>query len=326
LKSLFITPVVLGLALAQSPSEYLGMVLGQTATFRGEWVRWDGADSMRAATVDTESVADTFTYNTYEALGVWTAHHMRGDTNADTSYIDTFYNNPPWLMGKARLFGNIVVEARYARTPFVVGDKWSVGTEGKYTDDFDGDGLRDTVEIRADTMFVEDTETVTVPAGSFQTYRLRRDLTASGFYMSSPMVDSVTVDITAWLWWSPGNWLAKDTSHNDMVIYIFGTPYPITKDSWRELVTLEGVDEGTSARPVRLLSATVSRGVFVLSRPESGLLEVSVYDPAGRLAMRASTHKGSRMTLNAKTLAPGVYFLRASLEGREVMAEKVIKK
>jgi len=64
----------------------------------------------------------------------------------------------------------------------------------------------------------------------------------------------------------------------------------------------------------------------VLSRPESGLLEVSVYDPAGRLAMRASTHKGSRMTLNAETLAPGVYFLRASLEGREVMAEKVIKK
>lgn len=326
MKRLLITAAVLGLAWAQSPSEYLGMVLGQTATFQGGWVRWDGADSMNAATVDTESVADTFTYNTYEALGVWTAHHMTGDTIADTSYVDTFYNDPPWLVGRAHMFGDIVVDAYYARTPFVIGDKWSVGTEGKYTEDLDGDGMPDTVEIRADTFFVEDTETIIVPAGSFQTYRLRREMVAAAIYMSIPMVDSVNISVTVHLWCSPGNWMVKDTSHNDMVIYIFGTPYPVTEDDWRELVTLQAVDEKSSAKPVALISTNISRGIFLLSRPESGLLEVSLYDPAGRLSMKVSTDKGSRMMVNAGTLTPGVYFLMASLDGRGVISEKVVKR
>jgi len=326
LKRLLIAATALGMAWAQSPSEYLGMVLGQTATLRGGWVRWDGADSLDAATVDTESVASIFNYNGYDALGVWTAHHMTGDTFADTSYVDTFYNDPPWLMGRAHLFGDITVDARYARTPFVVGDKWSTGIEGKYTGDLDGDGFLDTIEVRADTFFVEDTQTVIVPAGTFQTYRLRRDMAATAIYMSLPMVDSVNIGVVAYIWWSPGNWLVKDTSHTDVVIYIFGTPYPITEDSWRELVTLQAVEEWASARPVSLISANVSRGVFVLSRPESGLLEVSLYDPAGRLSVKASADKGSRMILNAETLTPGVYFLRASLDGKEVMTEKVIKR
>jgi len=326
MKRLLITATAMGLAWAQSPSEYLGMELGQTATFQGGWVRWDGADSMDAVTVDTESVADTFQYSGYGALGVWTANHMTGDTIADTSYVDTFYNDPPWLMGRAHLFGNITVDAYYAKTPFVIGDKWSTGTEGKYTEDLDGDAIPDTVEIMADTFFVEDTETVIVPAGSFQTYRLRREMLADAFYMSSPMVDSAIIDVTARIWWSPGNWMVKDTSHNDMVIYIFGTPYPVTEDDWRELVTLQAVEERASAKPVGLISASVSRGIFLLSRPESGLLEVSVYDPAGRLAMKTSTDKGSRMMVNTGALTPGVYFLRASLDGREVMAEKVVKK
>ncbi len=326
MKRYLITVVVLGLAWAQSPSEYLGMVFGQTATFQGGWVRWDGADSMDAATVDTESVADTFQYSGYAALGVWTARHMTGDTIADTSYVDTFYNDPPWLRGRAHLFGDIVVDAYYARTPFVVGDKWSTGVEGKYTTDLDGDYMPDSIEILADTLFVEDTQTVIVPAGSFQTYRLRREMFADAFYMSSPMVDSATIDVTAYLWWSPGNWMVKDTSHSDLVIYIFGTPYPLTEDDWRVLVTLQAVEERASAKPVSLVSANVSRDVFLLSRPETGLLEVSVYDPAGRLAMKRSSDKGLRMIVNTWNLTPGVYFMRASLDGREVLAEKVVKK
>jgi hypothetical protein len=326
LKRLLITAVVLGLAWAQSPSEYLGMVLGQTATFQGGWVRWDGSDSMNAVTVDTESVADTFLYNTYDALGVWTAHHMTGDTIADTSYVDTFFNDASWLRGRFHITDTVVRDAYYARTPFVIGDKWSAGTQGKYVDDLDGDGMPDTMEIRADTFFVEDSETIIVPAGSFQTYRLRRDMVGAAIYLSSPMVDSVNINITAHLWWSPGNWMVKDTSHSDIVITIFGTPYPITEDDWRELFTLQAVEERASVKPVDLVSASVSRGIFLLSRPESGLLEVSVYDPAGRLALKTSTDKGSRMMVNTGALTPGVYFLRASLDGREVMAEKVVKR
>ncbi len=326
MKRFLITLATLGFAWAQSPSEYLGMEFGQTATFHGGWVQWDGSDSIKAATVDTESVADTFQYSGYPALGVWTATHMTGDTIADTSYVDTFYNDPPWLRGRAHLFVDNVVDAYYARTPFVIGDKWSLGTEGKYANDFDGDGLPDSIEIKADTFFVEDTETVNVPAGTFQSYRLRRESSAFVFYFSLPMVDSATMTGTSYIWWSPGNWGVKDTSHNEIVVYIFGTPYPITQDDWRELITLEAVEERASLKPVSLVSASVSRGIFLLSRPESGLLEVSVYDPAGRLAMKTSTDKGSRMVVNTGAMTPGVYFLRARLDGREVMAEKVVKR
>ncbi|MGB9590729.1 MAG: hypothetical protein ACPL68_07575, partial [Candidatus Hydrothermia bacterium] len=296
-----------------------------TATFRGRWVQWDGVDSIKTTTVDTESVADTFQYNGHSALGVWTAHHMTGDSVSDTSYVDTFYNNAPWLMGRLHM-GDSVVDAYLARTPFTIGDKWSLGTEGKYTDDFDGDGSPDSILVRVDTIFVEDTETVIVPAGSFQAYRLRREASALVFYSSLPMVDSATLTGTTYFWWSPGNWGVKDTSHNETVVYIFGTPYTITEDEWRELTSLVGVEEVGRQKPVSLISSSVSPDKFLLSRPESGLLEVSMYDPAGRLAMRCSSDKGSRMILDASALRPGVYFMRARLDGTEVMAEKVVKR
>ncbi|MEO0141641.1 MAG: T9SS type A sorting domain-containing protein [candidate division WOR-3 bacterium] len=326
MKRLMIAAVALGLAYAQSPSEYLGIVLGQTAAFQGGWVQWDGTDSVNATTVDTESVANTFNYNGYEALSVWTAKHMTGDTALDTSYVDTFYNDPPWLRERLHITENNVVDAYIFRTPFVIGDKWSLGTEGKYTNDFDGDGQPDSILIRADTIFVEDTDTITVPAGTFYTYRLRREASALVFYFSLPMVDSATMTGKTHLWWSPGNWGVKDTSHNEIVVYVFGTPYTVTQDEWRELTSLVGVEESNRNKSVRLISPSVSPGMFWLARPERGLLEVSLYDPSGRLAMRVTSDGGTEMAVNAEALSPGVYFMRARLDGTAVLKEKIVKK
>jgi len=229
-------------------------------------------------------------------------------------------------MKRAHITDTIVRNESYMKVPFSPGSNWSDGLEGTYRDDFDGDGGMDLFELRSEKYFVEDTETVNVPAGTFSTWRLRWEVDAAITESSIPIVDSVVIEVTGYKWWSLGDCIVKDTSHRVATVFIFGNP--VLDESWegRQLVSLTGVDEGQAPEAtVGLISANPVRGPLLVSRPAQGRLVLALYDPAGRLALIAQSEGGTEMAIDLGDLAPGVYIARAFLDSRLALAGKIVR-
>ncbi len=273
---------MLWLILGQLPSEYLGIEVGKLAVFEGGWVYQDQYQTKQVSVVDTDRVVSSFDYNGNLAFEIYSVEVGTGDSNYTDASTDTVWNDPPFLMAKVYIGPNSKTDASVYKTPFTVGDKWSLGTEGWYYDDFDGDGQPDSLIVRADTMEVVAEETITVPAGTFQCFKLKETLYAVETKSSYGfMIDSVVISAWAYYWWSPGNYLVKDTVHQDVTVYMFGTPYPGTYDAHYELTALTDVKEAPAESAPKLLTP-VAKGVLTLQLPEGSPLVAVIYDPAGR--------------------------------------------
>jgi len=315
------------MAVVQTPSGYLGIWPGKEAVFTGVWFHdsyLGGSDS--ASVLDTMSVTDTFTYNGHEAFRILTVRHSSGDTIIDTTFTDSVWNDAPWLMARGRVSDTISRDVFHMRTPFTKGDSWSTGIEGTYRDNFDGYAGLDLMEIRSEIVTVEDSEVVSVPAGSFFTWRLRKETKGCITEPSNPILDSVLFERLLITWWSPGNCVVKDTTHTLATAFILGNP--VADETWeqREMISITGIDEGRpSPGTVKLLSSNLAGSFLRLSRPPVGALEACLYDPSGRLVLSASSQGGSELSIDLGNLEPGVYFLRASLDSRPALSARIVR-
>jgi len=314
-------------AIAQTPNVYLGITVGKEAVFTGRWRHESytgGTDTARFQ--DTMRVTETFTYNGHEAFKILNKRHTTAGTNIDTTFTDSAWNNAPWLMARGRVSDTISRDVFHMRTPFTKGDSWSTGIEGTYRDNFDGYAGNDLLEIRSEIVTVEDSEVVSVPAGTFFTWRLKKDTRVCIKQCSNPVLDSVVAQRVTYMWWSPGNCVVKDTAYTLAVAFVLGNPFPDNTYEKRELISLVGADEATAPQAsVRFLSSNPAGSFLRLSRPTVGALEACLYDPSGRLVLSASSVAGWELSLDLGGLAPGVYFLRASLDSRLALTARVIR-
>ncbi len=318
---------LIGILLAQSPSEYLGITVGKMAVYAGRWRHnkyTGGTDTARM--VDTMRVTETFTYNGHEAFRILNIRHTTAGATIDTVFTDSAWNDVPWLMARGRVSDTISRDVFHMKTPFTKGSSWSTGIEGNYRDDFDGYPGLDYMEIRSEIVTVEDSEIVNVPAGTFFAWRLKKDTRLCLTQCSNPVLDSVVVQRITYTWWSPGNCVVKDTFATIATAYVMGNPFLDETYESRVLTFLSGVDETPrSSGLVRLLSPNPTPGPVVLSRPNAGILYVEIYDPAGRLVLSGSGNDGSEMALDIGGLPGGTYFLRAVLDYRTALFARIVK-
>ncbi|MGC8894872.1 MAG: hypothetical protein ACP5QG_08525 [candidate division WOR-3 bacterium] len=318
---------LIGILFVQTPSQYLGITVGKTAVYSGRYKHnsyTGGTDTARM--MDTMRVTETFTYNGHEAFRIFNVRHTTAGTNIDTAFTDSAWNDPPWLMARGRVSDTISRDVFHMRTPFTKGDSWSTGIEGNYRDNFDGYPGLDLMEIRSEIVTVEDSEIVSVPAGTFFTWRLKKDTRVCIKQCSNPVLDSVLAQRITYMWWSPGNCVVKDTTATIATAYVLGNPMLDETYESRSLTYISGVDEASrSEGPVKLLSPNPTWGFIVLSRPPAGMLCVEIYDPAGKLTLSGSVSDGSEMALDISAFPVGVYFLKASLDSRPALFARVIK-
>lgn len=316
------------MAVVQTPSSYLGIWPGKEAVFTGAWRHesyMGGTDTARFQ--DTMRVTETFIYNGYEAFRILNSRHTTaGDTIIDTAFTDSAWNNAPWLMARGRVSDTISRDIFHMRTPFTKGDSWSTGIEGQYRDNFDGYAGLDLMEIRSEIVTVEDSEVVSVPAGSFFTWRIRKETKGCITQSSNPVLDSVLFERIVFMWWSPGNCVVKDTTYTLGIAFVLGNEFLDETAERRELISMAGTTEG-SALPgtVKLLSSNPTGSFLRLSRPPLGALEASLYDPVGRLVLSASSAGGSELSVDLSSLSPGVYFLKACLDSRPVLSARIVR-
>lgn len=315
------------MAFVQTPSGYLGIWPGKEAVFTGVWLHdsyMGGSDSV--SVLDTMSVIDAFTYNGHEAFRILNIRRSSGDTIIDTAFTDSVWNDAPWLMARGRVSDTISRDIFHMRTPFSKGDSWSTGIEGTYRDDFDGYAGPDLMEIRSDIVTVEDSEIVSVPAGSFFTWRLRKETKGCITKPSNPVLDSVLFERIVFMWWSPGNCVVKDTTYTLGIAFVLGNEFLDETAEQREMISITGIDEGpASPGTVKLLSSNPAGSFIRLSRPPAGELEACLYDPVGRLVLSASSASGSELSVDLGDLSSGVYFLRASLDSRPVLSARIVR-
>ncbi|MEO0210662.1 MAG: T9SS type A sorting domain-containing protein [candidate division WOR-3 bacterium] len=315
------------ICLVQSPSEYLGITVGKMGTYNGRWRHESytgGTDTARF--LDSMKVTETFVYNGHEAFRILNVRHTTAGVDIDTAFTDSVWNDAPWLMARGRVSDTISRDVFYFRTPFTKGDNWSTGIEGTYRDNFDGYSGLDLMVIRSEIMTVEDSEVVSVPAGTFFTWRLKKHTKGCITEPSNPLLDSVPFERVLYMWWSPGNSVVKDTTVTVATAYVLGNPIPDKTYESRVLSFISGIrDAAVQPSPLRLVSPNPVRNSLTLSRPPTGRLDVYLYDPMGKKVLSESDSDGPEMSLDLSGIPCGVYLLRAVLDQKPTLLTRIVK-
>ncbi|MEO0202651.1 MAG: hypothetical protein ABIL37_02885 [candidate division WOR-3 bacterium] len=174
--------------------------------------------------VETLLVNQSFTYNNYPAKGIYTAIYYQ---NSNSIYQDTVYEVTDtlrrlYIIGKKTDGSPYKVDIKAIVTPFTINNKWRLELSGPYVGDFDGDNnanYADTLWWYEDTMRVLSQEQVTVPAGTFNAYKLYSKLKGkvwsslikqqAGNLGFNPLSDSLVRHY--YIWWVPNLGYVKDS-------------------------------------------------------------------------------------------------------------------
>ncbi|MEO0143437.1 MAG: hypothetical protein ABIL89_00430 [candidate division WOR-3 bacterium] len=184
----------------------------------------NGNSGSYSTKIETLLVNQSFTYNGYPGKGIYTAIYYQ---NSNSIYEDTVYEVSDtlrrlYIIGKKTDGSPYKVDIKAIVTPFSVNNKWRLGLSGPYVGDFDGDNSAnyvDTLWWYEDTMRVISQEQVTVPAGTFNAYKLYSKLRGriwsstikeqAGNLGFDPYSDSLIRNY--YIWWVPSLGLVKDS-------------------------------------------------------------------------------------------------------------------
>ena len=294
---------MLALLLLADPLDYLGLKPGGWFEYTGFYSDSSAGDPRRDYDLKNRTdLGDEFTYQGHRALVITSVDSLHSDSAqpSDTvmSSVDTAYADSPWV----RLITDIGIDTSLDlcayRVPFTVGDRWSTGAEGQYVLDLDDDGNLDTLYILRDTVTVETLETVEVPAGTYDAYKL---VDSTLGFIRLYTGDSGKMGLTRIQWWTPGVGMVRDSA--ELIAYVYYGSYLIPYlFQWRvHELTAAGVEEGRGeARALKVLSGA---GWLGLLSPEPA--EVELYSASGRLLRRLRVSGARRVELK-----PGVYFVK----------------
>ena len=313
---------------AQSPMGYLGLRFGNWYYYEGVYVDTLAGDPLRDYILyDTTKITEQFTYQGHDALTMVARDSAHSAVYGDTimAKADTAYDESPWVRLLSDITEDTTVDLYAYRTPLSVGDFWSTGLAGTYYWDIDGDFINDTIVIRKDTTYVEAQEDKTVPAGTFNCYKLYTKTRASAYVTTGADTGQVLTD--RWEWWYPGLGMIADTQHMEYIGYYGAIPIPLYHQ-WRShnLVSVDveetagaGLDQGIR---VRLLGASAE---ITFTLPGAGKALVSIYDPAGRVveSRQIETRAGENSLMwSGKS---GVYLVRISALGQDMTGRFVLR-
>ncbi len=289
---------------------YLGITDGKLLEYSG-WKRDSlytpqGNSGFYSVKVETLLVNQSFLYNGYPGKGIYTAIHYQ---SSQSVFEDTVYEVADSLRRLYEIGKNFdcslpyKVDIKAIVTPFSQGNKWRLGLGGPYIGDFDGDcstNYTDTLWWNIDTATVVSQENITVPAGSFNTYkiwiRLKGQIWSSvikeqaGNFGFNPKSDSIVRNY--YIWWAVNIGYVKDSLYT---FVRFSGPFnsSIRSISW-EVSELQSVSMSIAEKRKRVL---FSKGVMKFNE------HVKIYDISGKVVFEG---KGF-VRLNR-----GVYFIRDS--------------
>ena len=316
--------------LAQAPSQYMGFWLNNWYYYEGIFRDSLAGDPMKDyALYDTTKILEEFTYNGHHALSVYAKDSAHSPDWGDTLMIkgDTVYDSIPWLMLISDIAGDTTVTLRAYRTPFTVGDSWATGLAGKYTWDIDGDLINDTIIVRVDSAYVQAQELKTVPAGSFNSFKIYVKTRASVTWASGS-ADTGQIKTDRYEWWCPDTGMVADSSFTQYIGYYGNIPIPLYYE-WRTHNLTDfhiGVAEAPPPRGAFSFRVQSSaRGAtFFFGLPCEGDGRLSIFDLSGR-EIDEIPFKGRRGE-NALVWEgrPGVYSAVLRFAGRMLKAAFVV--
>ena len=291
------------LLLISDPLDYLGLRPGYWFEYTGFYADSTAGDPKKVYDLRNRTeVGDEFTYQGHRAVSISSVDSLHNDTlqPSDTvmSKVDTAYADTPWVRFLTDIGLDTTLDLQMYRVPFAVGDRWSTGAEGFYLLDVDGDSQVDSVWVLGDTSAVETLETVEVPAGSFEAYKVIDSTTG---FIRLATGDSGRLTIFRAQWWTPGTGMVRDSS--ELVLWGYYGSYLIpVAFQWRvHELSAVGVQERPEPGPgFELLGG---EGYLLLSSPRGAWFEV--YGASGRLVARLWV-EGQR---NLR-LSPGVYLVK----------------
>ncbi len=272
---------------------------GKDSLFSGDTSSWAIYDS--ASFGDTLRLGDT--------LGIYSERFavFDYDTAADTvQEADTVRALDPWLLITFEM-GDTVRLSTWLKTPPSVGESWDLSLGGYYPVDLNGDSIADSMVIDLDTAAVLEEGEVSVPAGSFDAFKIEYYFYGWAYFKDSSGATTDSAFFERWQtqWWAPGVGLVKDSAYQEYTFFIYGNPVKIYFFwSVKELVRWWDVHE-EAAEPKPRVEAFPG-GIRVLAEEP-----FEVYSASGRLVARGV---GERVI----HLRRGVYFVR--LRGARVKA------
>jgi len=322
--------IALAVILAQAPSHHLGFWLNNWYYYEGIFRDSLAGDPMKDYILyDTTKIVEEFTYNGHHALAVYVKDSANSPTWGDTLMIkgDTVYDSIPWLMLVSDFAGETTVTLRAYKTPLTVGDSWATGLAGKYTWDIDGDLTKDTIVVRVDSVYVEARELKTVPAGSFNSFRIYVKTRASVTWVSGS-ADTGQIKTDRYEWWCVDTGMVADSSFTQYIGYYGNIPIPLYYE-WRTH-NLTDYYIGVAEAPPRggafsfKVQSSGKAARFIFGLPHEGEGTLSIFDLSGR-EIEEIPFKGNRgeniLVWEGK---PGVYSAVLRFAGRMLKTAFVI--
>ncbi len=294
---------MLALLILADPLDYMGLVPGRWFEYTGFYSDSTAGDPKREFLLfNRTEVGSEFSYQGHRAVVITSTDSLWDTTGSysDTimSKADTAYSDTPWVRLITDIGIDTALDLAAYKVPLSVGDRWPTGAEGVYQMDVDNDGQIDTVWVLGDTTQVETLETVEVPAGTYQAYKLA-DSTVAFFKLYTG--DSGTLNITRIQWWTP--WLGMVRDSVELVASAYYGAYLIPAIfQWRvhELAAVEVKESQGGFPEIKVILG--QKGLFVVAKKPR---RVAVYSPDGRL-LRALKVQGRAWI----PLKSGVYLLK----------------
>ncbi|MEO0129023.1 MAG: T9SS type A sorting domain-containing protein [candidate division WOR-3 bacterium] len=299
----------------------VGNYLGYTYQF---YLGFNGKDSlytilgdptMDPTVYDTIIVIDTFRYNNYPAYSL---RRVRYSDVLPLNSTTMSYEKGDSMFGST-ILGDI--QAKLYVIPFVVNNQWDPGVTGEtLIVDIDNDDILDTLVIQSASITVVSQEVVSVPLGTFNTYKLR-----SVLYLRGKQSYGGGLPCRIWArdyqWMCPYVGMVKDSIHIiDSVLFFF----------WLKGAEVFASSKANGYGWIAIAEKKKSdlRGIFptmngvVISG--SGHYTIEIYDALGRLynQWRIKLDDGEVKRLKLE-LNSGIYFARIKENDMIITTKKI---
>lgn len=304
--------VMLSTPLSAGPGNYIGIEFSKMWTYEGWSVDSSTLEVEVDSTIDTVFVMDTLDYLGSPAFVLKKITKIIGD--GSSSREDTLWEVGNFLYEKFELPWDSSIAVVLYKTPFQVGDTWSLGVTGTYIVELDSppDGIMDTVHVNYDKCEILGIETLTPPIGTVtDVYKIGRiiefDLWISSSGQGGPFTGFGSDSIYEWV--KPGLGTVVDSAELKVTVIVI--IFPVT-EIIRSYHALSDTGRLTTVKesPVftKNSSIIIRNGEILLSFPEREG-EYSLFDVTGRLRGKYFYRGNLNEIWILRNLPRGVYLL-----------------
>jgi len=298
--------------LIAGPGNYIGLELNRMWKYDG-WVLDSSVLGFEMdTTIDTVFVMDTLTYLGNPAFILKKITTVVG--GGSSTREDTLWEEGDFLNGELVMPWDTSISVALYKTPFQVGDTWSLGVIGTYIVELDSppDGIMDTVYIYYDRCKILERDSLNPPLGPVtDVYKIERaiqfDLWISSTAQGGPFNGYGTDSLYEWVKPSLGTIIDSSELRVTIIVIIF--PVTQVNRSYRVLSdTGRYTNMKESIAPIKNPSIVIRNREIILSFPEEEG-KYSLFDVAGRLIDEYRYRGNTLEKRSLKNISRGIYFL-----------------